>query len=222
MVKERTASGLVLVSSAAGSITDEIEHRLREVFKEDMVLDLDPQQDFLSELTPGAKVIVAGGDGTVRFVARRLAGTDNPLGILPLGTFNNFARSLGIPMDLEAAIQVARHGRPTPVTLGRVNGEPFLEAAAVGMFGAAITLGEAAKDLALGDFVRHVQGLTGARQFRYRLSGDLQRSGNALRWSSRIRRRPVPGIGWPALAPKSPSCSSLCIRVHPCSTCSAG
>jgi diacylglycerol kinase family enzyme len=87
MVKERTASGLVLVSSAAGSVTDEIEHRLREVFKEDMVLDFDPQQDFLSELTPGAKVIVAGGDGTVRFVARRLAGTDHPLGILPLGTF---------------------------------------------------------------------------------------------------------------------------------------
>jgi diacylglycerol kinase family enzyme len=180
MVKERAASGVVLVSSAAGSVTAEIEHRLREVFKDDQVLDFDPKQDFVSWLTPGAKVIVAGGDGTVRFLGRRLAGTDHPLAILPLGTFNNFASSLGIPTDLEAAIQVARHGRPTPATLGRVNGEPFLEAAAAGMFGAAITLGEATKDLTFGDMGRRLQQVAGARRFGYRLSGDLAPSGHAL------------------------------------------
>lgn len=211
MVKERAASGVVLVSSAAGSVTAEIEHRLREVFKDDQVLDFDPKQDFVSWLTPGAKVIVAGGDGTVRFVGRRLAGTDHPLAILPLGTFNNFASSLGIPTDLEAAIQVARHGRPTPATLGRVNGEPFLEAAAAGMFGAAITLGEAAKDLAFGDLGRCLQELVGARKFRYRLSGDLTLSGSAL--SLVFANTPATGARLP-LASTSPIEPVLQLSVH--------
>jgi diacylglycerol kinase (ATP) len=180
MVKERAASSVILISGAAGSVTEEIENRLRGVFKGDLVLDFDPEQDFRSWLTPDARVIVAGGDGTVRFVARRLAGTKHPLGILPLGTFNNFAKSLGIPTDLEAAIQIAHHGRPTPITIGRANGQPFLEVAAVGMFGAAITLGEATKDLTLGGAGRRLQQVAGARRFRYRLSGDLARSGRAL------------------------------------------
>jgi diacylglycerol kinase family enzyme len=211
MVKERAATSVVLVSSAAGSVTQEIEHRLREVFKDDLVLDFDPTQDFFSFLTPGAKVIVAGGDGTVRFVARRLAGTDHPLGILPLGTFNNFARSLGLPMDLEAAIQAARHGRPTPVTIGRVNGEPFLEAAAAGMFGAAITLGEAAKDRAFGDLGRRLQELVGAGQFRYRLSGHLTFSGSAL--SLVFANTPATGARLP-LASTSPVEPVLQLSVH--------
>jgi diacylglycerol kinase (ATP) len=180
MVKQRAASSVILISGAAGSVTEEIQSRLRDVFKDDLVLDFDPKQDFRSWLTPGARVIVAGGDGTVRFVARRLAGTKHPLGILPLGTFNNFARSLGIPMDLEAAVQTAHHGRPTPITIGRANGQPFLEVAAVGMFGAAITLGEATKDLTFADMGRRLQEVAGARRFRYRLSGDVARTGRAL------------------------------------------
>ncbi|MBJ7596966.1 diacylglycerol kinase family protein [Candidatus Nephthysia bennettiae] len=180
MVKQRAASSVILISGAAGSVTREIENRLREVFQNDLVLDFDPDQDFRSWLTPGARVIVAGGDGTVRFVASRLAGTDHPLGILPLGTFNNFAKSLGIPTDLEAAIQVAHDGRPTPITIGRVNGQPFVEAAAAGMFGAAITLGEATKDLTVGHMGQRLQQVAGARRFRYCLSGDLARSGHAL------------------------------------------
>src|SRR5687767_794967 len=50
-------------------------------------------------------VVVAGGDGTIRTAAKLLAGTDKPLGILPLGTRNRLARALGIPVDPAEAIR---------------------------------------------------------------------------------------------------------------------
>jgi diacylglycerol kinase (ATP) len=179
MVKQRPGVSVVLVSGAAGSVTEDIQERLRKVFADDLILDFDPDQDFLSWLEPGAKVVVAGGDGTVGFVARRLAGSDHALGILPLGTFNNFARSLGIPTELDAAIEVVRSGHPTPITVGRVNGRYFMEAAALGLFGAAIALGEAAKDFTFGELGRRLGEVAGAEPFDYRLTGDLQRSGRA-------------------------------------------
>src|SRR6185295_7135408 len=48
-------------------------------------------------------VIAAGGDGTIGTVATQIAGTELPLGILPLGTSNDTARALSIPLDLDAA-----------------------------------------------------------------------------------------------------------------------
>jgi diacylglycerol kinase family enzyme len=126
------------------------------------------------------RVLVAGGDGTVGVVLRALAGTDRQVGLLPLGTFNNFARSLGIPEDLDRAIDVVRTGRPRPVTLGRVGDRPFLEIAAVGLFGELIVLGEAAKELAFGELGAHFHQLTELRPFRYRLGGDLEGRGTAV------------------------------------------
>jgi diacylglycerol kinase family enzyme len=61
------------------------------------MVDFNPRKDFTRELTPQATVVVAGGDGTIGFVARALAGTKRRLGILSLGTFNNFALGLGMP-----------------------------------------------------------------------------------------------------------------------------
>ena len=65
-------------------------------------------------------VIAAGGDGTVGTVADCLAGTRHVLGVLPLGTSNNFARSLGIPLDPRRAAALLIHGqdrghRPRPL-----------------------------------------------------------------------------------------------------------
>ena len=56
-------------------------------------------------------MVVAGGYGTIGYVARALAGTRRRLGILSLGTFNNFALGLGMPEDLDRAIAVVRAGK---------------------------------------------------------------------------------------------------------------
>ena len=56
-------------------------------------------------------VVAGGGDGTVSAVAAVLAGTPTPLGVLPLGTLNHFAKDAGIPLDLQKAVETvaARH-----------------------------------------------------------------------------------------------------------------
>jgi diacylglycerol kinase (ATP) len=83
-------------------------------------------------------VVVAGGDGTVGTVARRLAGSERVLAILPCGTANNLARSLGIPLDPLAAARDLRQRRDRRLDVGVVqfdgHRERFIEAVGVGVF----------------------------------------------------------------------------------------
>lgn len=78
-------------------------------------------------------VVLGGGDGTMNAAARALVETGLPLGILPLGTANDLARTLGIPTDLEAAVQVVTAGRIRRIDLGEVNGHPFFNVASIGL-----------------------------------------------------------------------------------------
>jgi diacylglycerol kinase (ATP) len=152
---------------------------VRAAFADHEILELDLARDVREQVEDAASVLVAGGDGTLGMVMRALAGTRVLIGLLPVGTYNNFARSLGIPDDLDAAIEVVRTGRPRPVTLGRVNGTPFLEVAVAGLFGELIAIGEAAKDRAFGELGEHFRHLAEAREFRFELTGDLEMDGVA-------------------------------------------
>ncbi|MEE2524588.1 lipid kinase [Pseudarthrobacter sp. J75] len=78
-------------------------------------------------------VVVGGGDGTVSYAAGRLAGTEMMLGVLPLGTANDFARTLEIPNNLAEACATVAEGKVVDIDLGRANGEPFLNVASVGL-----------------------------------------------------------------------------------------
>jgi diacylglycerol kinase (ATP) len=78
-------------------------------------------------------VIVAGGDGTINAASRGLIETGLPLGVLPMGTANDFARSIGVPDDLEAAARVIVAGFTHKVDIGDVNGHPFFNVASVGL-----------------------------------------------------------------------------------------
>ena len=62
-------------------------------------------------------VMVAGGDGTVRAVSSQLAGTEMPMALIPAGTGNLLARNLSIPLDTDAAIRLALHGRLTAIDM---------------------------------------------------------------------------------------------------------
>jgi diacylglycerol kinase family enzyme len=81
-----------------------------------------------------AMIIAAGGDGTVSAVARAAVGTGVPLGVLPLGTLNHFARDLGIPPSLPAAIDVLADGHWADVDVGEVNGNVFVNNSSIGLY----------------------------------------------------------------------------------------
>ncbi|HKB32626.1 MAG TPA: diacylglycerol kinase family protein [Candidatus Dormibacteraeota bacterium] len=161
-------------------MTPEIEKRLRAEFADHLVLEFDPKEDFEKLITSRATVVVAGGDGTVEFVVRKLADSPHPIGVLSLGTFNNFAVALGLSIDLDKAIEVARHGQPRGITLGRVNGHIFLEACAIGLFGETIALGDSAKDMQFGKLASRLKDVFGAKRFEYELHGDIEGSGTAM------------------------------------------
>jgi len=78
-------------------------------------------------------VIAAGGDGTVSAVAQGLLGTETPLGIVPVGTYNNIARSLNIPEPVDEVVGILLHGQPWRIDSATANGTPFMEVAGVGL-----------------------------------------------------------------------------------------
>jgi YegS/Rv2252/BmrU family lipid kinase len=77
-------------------------------------------------------VVLGGGDGTLNAAAPALLETGLPFGILPMGTANDLARSLGIGPDLAAAARVIAAGHLRRIDLGEVNGKPFFNVASIG------------------------------------------------------------------------------------------
>lgn len=171
---------VLVISRSAGGMNDEVEVKLRSAFADHLVLDFDPDQDIEPMLSPEARIVVAGGDGTVEHFVRKFADSRHPIGIIPLGTFNNLVHALSLPTNLDEAIEVARAGHPRPITLGRVSGKVFVEACAIGLFGEAIALGESAKDLEFGKLASKLKDVIDARPFHYELTGDIEGSGTAM------------------------------------------
>jgi len=78
-------------------------------------------------------VIVGGGDGSLSGTVDELVGKDCVFGVLPLGTANSFARTLGIPLDLEGAVAVISGGRRRRIDLGMIDRDYFVNAASLGL-----------------------------------------------------------------------------------------
>jgi diacylglycerol kinase family enzyme len=79
-------------------------------------------------------VVAGGGDGTAGAVAAGLAQTHMPFGILPLGRSNHFARDLGIPPNLEEAIEIITGGHVATIDAGEVNGHVFINNSSLGAY----------------------------------------------------------------------------------------
>lgn len=104
----------------------------------------DPADEAARAIRDGFRIIVAaGGDGTVAGVAHALAGTDCALAVLALGTFNYFARGLGMPETPEEAARAILDGTCHPISVGTLNGRVFLNNVSIGIYPAILEEREA-------------------------------------------------------------------------------
>lgn len=144
---QRTGRTLIIVNPKAGQDTlASLRRRLGGAFAaRDVAFDIvtTERSGHATELAREAaqlgfaRVCVVGGDGTLAEAATGLVGFDVPLALIPRGTANQVAHNLGIPTALEKAVDVALHGRPQPIDLGRINGRAFALVAGAG-FDAAV------------------------------------------------------------------------------------
>lgn len=86
-----------------------------------------------SAIAAAPMVIVGGGDGSLSSTVDHFLGQDTVFAILPLGTANSFARTLGVPLDLDGAIDVIATGCARRIDLGCIDGDYFVNAAALGL-----------------------------------------------------------------------------------------
>lgn len=103
------------------------------------VLTVSAAEDMATRISDAVRsgaecVVAAGGDGTICAVAEAVKDRDIDLGVIPLGTFNYFARRFGIPQDVGSAVEVIGQGRTHPIALGAINERTFINNASLGLY----------------------------------------------------------------------------------------
>lgn len=134
----------VILNRSSGSAEDrDTSDRIREAFRsagaeadvqlaasgEEVVALARRAADGASEV-----IVAGGGDGTISSVASVLSGGEKALGVLPLGTFNHFAKDLEIPSETEKAASTIVEGRMVRVDVGEVNGKVFVNNSSLGLY----------------------------------------------------------------------------------------
>jgi diacylglycerol kinase family enzyme len=134
----------VILNPAAGAKrSDDLPSKLAEIFSDAGLLlrlvSFRSQAAIVDAVRAASEagddaVVAAGGDGTVSSVASALAGSEMPIGVLPLGTLNHFAKDLGLPLDLGDAVKTIAARRTVRVDVGEVNGRTFLNNSSIGIY----------------------------------------------------------------------------------------
>ena len=135
------SAGLIAASEALDTVS-----RVREAFQRanlDAEILAIGQQGFAEAARKAAAsnadvVVLGGGDGTLSTGAAELVGGRKPIGILPLGTLNHFAKDAGIPLDLDQAVGTIAKGHIREVDVGEVNGRLFLNNSSIGLYPQAV------------------------------------------------------------------------------------
>jgi YegS/Rv2252/BmrU family lipid kinase len=125
----------------------DVEARLRAAGHEvRLTLSKDPEilgRGADDAITSKAEAVIAGGgDGTICLVSGKLAGSGIPLGVLPMGTLNHFAKDLGLPLELDKAVEVILAGHTELIDVGEVNGRVFINNSSLGLYPAIVRLRE--------------------------------------------------------------------------------
>lgn len=135
-----TRRALVFLNDKARSVKQNIPHALEALRAHniDVVRSVNPKRRAIGHVIQQYKseidlIIVGGGDGTLNGVLQGLVGAKLPLGLLPLGTANDLAKTLGIPSDVAAACRVIADGHTRRIDVGRVNDAYFFNEASIGL-----------------------------------------------------------------------------------------
>lgn len=133
----------VIINSGSGSVLgEETAQRLRNRFIERGVPANVHFASSGKEVEALAKcaveqadiVVAGGGDGTISTVAVEVARAGKALGVLPLGTINNFSKDLGIPQDVSGAVEAIAAGKSKLIDLAEVNGRVFVNNSSIGLY----------------------------------------------------------------------------------------
>lgn len=127
-------------------------------------------------------IVAAGGDGTIVGVAECLADTGRTMGVLPLGTFNYFARANGIPLEIGPALEALHGAEPVKMHVGEVNGKIFLNNASLGLYPAILSDREKiykrfgrSRLIAYWSVLRTLMGFSGSRLMKVTVDGTPRR-----------------------------------------------
>jgi len=128
---------LLIANSFSGSGSDSLAEPLKQLQGEIQQIDLDQSDDLTARIRKAGssvdRIVLCGGDGTINRALDALVDCGLPVGIIPTGTANDLARSLGIPADPSRAIEIINSGHQRPIDIARVNGISFINALGMGL-----------------------------------------------------------------------------------------
>jgi YegS/Rv2252/BmrU family lipid kinase len=186
---------VVLNASSGHGAAPKVAERLKEIFAEagrEVRVTLaqggpEINAAMRRAVEEGCTTLVAGGgDGTINSAASALVGRDIPLGVLPLGTLNHFAKDLGIPLDLDEAAKTVLQGVVCRVDVGEVNGRIFLNNSSLGVYPAIVRLREKYRATLRGKWIAALwAGLTVMRRRPF-MAVRILAEGEAI-----VRRTPL-------------------------------
>ena len=139
----------VILNPASGSANGLDASRIKAMFAAEganaVVVTVDQAENALRDAVSarGRAVVAAGGDGTVSSVAAVLAGSRVPLGVLPVGTLNHFAKDLKLPMNPAEAVKTIVAAHVTQVDVGYVNSRIFINNSSIGIYPSIVERREA-------------------------------------------------------------------------------
>lgn len=153
IIPTRKTAFVVLNSKAGATVSGEEQiSQVRRAFER---VNVDAEVELVSgEQLAGALsaqtecdvVVVGGGDGSISAAAQILADTGKPVGVLPMGTLNHFAKDLGIPLELEQAAATIARGVTREVDLGEVNGRIFINNSSIGFYARAVEMRDSRRE----------------------------------------------------------------------------
>lgn len=131
-----------------------LEYDLKKAFE-----DMDDTYKYL---------LVAGGDGTVDNVVNHMKqmNVDLPIAILPVGTANDFAKFIGMPLDVESACEKILNSKAEPIDIGKINDKYFLNVASAGLFTDVSQKTDVNLKNTIGKLAYYIKGLEQLPNFR--------------------------------------------------------